>query len=139
MSAGYGKDTWCLYGVASGRFATGATAVAQAAFRRLTTPRKTLRSVLPNAPELTYGFDLTGYVGAVSAEIAAATIPARVRSELLKDDRIRDVFCTVSNRRRSGEDVLMVTIRAKLSNSGDTFALTLSVSDAATELVGGIQ
>ena len=140
MAEGYGKDTWCLGSLASGRFATGPIAVGQAAFRRLTTPRGTLRSVLPNAPELTYGFDLSRYIGAIDTDLAVATIPGRVRSELLKDDRIRDVECSVSVERRSdGTSYLLVAITAQLSNAGDSFSLTLSVDEASTELVGGIQ
>ncbi|MGK4001098.1 baseplate J/gp47 family protein [Sorangium sp. So ce1036] len=70
--------------------ASGPKALAQAVYRRLTTPR----AALLDAPD--YGYDLRELLcrGMTSADLAA--IPGIIRSEVTKDERIFDVTTRVS-------------------------------------------
>lgn len=93
MTEGFGVDTWCLDSTEPGRFARGRDVVVQAIYRRLTTPRGTLRGG-PGA-EL-YGYDVSGLVGRVGDTRLLAALPAVLRAEILRDDRIADVTARVS-------------------------------------------
>ncbi len=121
-------------GVVSGRLARGTVLVALALARRLDTPRGTLRE---NGEGVAYGLDLSAYVGAVGYPTAVAAIPGLVRGELLKDDRVSDVAVTaVIETSDAGLISITLTVDAVLSESGEAFALTLSVSDTSLTVLG---
>jgi len=128
MAQGYGSDTWCLASYQPGRMVTRGTLVAQACYRRLITPRGTLRGIDDEDEEFAYGFDIAGYVGAVGIDTAVAALPTQIQNELKKDERVRDVVCRVAALRRpDGTADLTVQIDATLADESDTFQLTLNL------------
>ena len=134
MSQGYGADTWCTDRLAPGKLARGPVVVAQALFGRLITPRGTLRG---GAEESAYGFDIAGYVGAVGTEIALQALPAQVRGELLKDDRVSQVVVTANESEETeGEIDIVLQIDVTLFDGSTQFTLTVGVSGAAAVLLG---
>lgn len=133
MSVGFGRDTWCLDSLNPGRYVTGRLLVAQAIYRRLTTPRGTLRG---SDEAAAYGFDVSSYVGAVGAD-AANTLPSQVVSEILKDDRVLNATCTANAiTDASGETQVYLEIQVSLGDEGGDFTLTLSVTEYATRITG---
>ena len=91
--AGFGSDLSCGKRLTTGRMVGGRTLLAEAIWRRLTTPRGTLSG---SAEASAYGLDLAAYVGAVGERIAEAALPSIVEAELLKDDRIAAVSVTAT-------------------------------------------
>lgn len=136
MSTGYGLDTWCLDRLQPGRYARGATLVAQALYRRLITPCGTLSG---GDDESTYGFDIAGYVGAVGYTSALQALPALVRNQLRKDDRVADVIVSAAFDDAQNSLVgIVLDIRVILADEGETFPLTLKVSAVSVSIVGGL-
>lgn len=86
----YGHDISCTSDLHPGRVASGATLLAEAAFRRLITPR----GRLIDDPE--YGFDVRGLMSAGLTEADLALLPSRVVAELHKDQRISSVSCVAT-------------------------------------------
>ncbi len=136
MATGYGTDTWCGGGLLTGRTARGIMVVALALFRRLITPRGTLRGVADEDDELNYGFDMASYAGKIGYEVAINALPGLVRGELMKDDRVLDVVATVTPvDNGDGTIDLLVEVDVVLQDEGEEFAMTMSVDDAGTELL----
>lgn len=137
MSTGYGLDTWCLDSLSPGRYARGATLVAQALYRRLITPRGTLRG---GDDAGTYGFDVSSYLGAVGTEIALAALPGLVVGELSKDDRVSPgLTCAITSSTDSaGEVSIQLSIDVTLADESESFTLTLLVTNVTTTIIGGL-
>ncbi len=133
---GYGRAMWCTDQIRSGRHASGWRVVAQAYYRRLTTPRGTLRG---GEEESAYGFDVCGYVGAVGEAIALRALPAQVAAELAKDDRGTGVSCEAAiNTDANGLTSIALTITATLADESGDFTLTLAVTDTTVTILGGL-
>ena len=134
MAEGYGIDIWCYDAVQPGRLARGRQVVVQALYRRLITPRGTLRG---GPEEENYGIDLAEYCGAIGYANAVAAIPAVVRGELSKDDRVAEVSCTASRLDSTDGTVsIVLTVTVRLDDEADTFDFTLAVSDVTVTLLG---
>lgn len=134
MATGYGVDTWTTDSVFTGRLARGKTLVAQACYRRLTTPRGTLRG---GPDEQNYGIDLSAIVGASNPARVAAMLPSMIRGELLKDDRVADVDTAVTYATATdGTATFEITISVATYDDGNDFELTLAVDGVTTKLVG---
>jgi hypothetical protein len=113
--------------------------LAQALYRRLITTRGTLQAGHPDFArgEDTYGLDIAGFIGDVGDEAAVIALPGRVRAELLKDDRVRSVDVTASVARASnGESEISLVINVDPIDDAESFALTLSVTEARALLLG---
>ena len=124
MSQGYGLDTWCMDRLQPGRYARGPSLVAQALYRRLITPRGTLRG---GDDESAYGLDVSGYVGAVGYQSALQALPGLVRGELLKDDRVGEVIVSATFTNTSNALIgILLEIQV-------TLACLLYTSDAADD------
>jgi len=133
MSTGYGTDLWCLTSVQPGRLVSGKLLVAQAIYRRLTTPRGTLRG------DLSYGYDVVGLIGAIGTEAAATVLRFAVRAEVMKDDRVQDVDVTVTRAIVGpGEESLTISLSVLLTEESESFTLTLTASDVSLDVVGGL-
>jgi hypothetical protein len=133
-SAGFGVEMWCTDRLRTGKYVSGRVALAQAIYRRLTTPRGTLRG---GDAEQAYGIDLPGFVGRTAIPIALAALPGIIRAELLKDDRISDVVATViADTPDNGLVTLTITIRVVAADEDEEFSLTLAASSATIELLG---
>lgn len=137
---GYGADTWCGDSLVTGRFSRGVQNVVLAWYRRLITPKGTLRPLdeESNEDELDYGFDLAKFVGSVAPEIAVLIAPAQIQAELRKDDRVLDVVAVGSYAYRGdGTAVLLFDITVTLHSSGERFDFTVKIEDFKASLVLG--
>jgi len=132
---GYGVDIWCAGALSAGRLARGRQVVAQALYRRLTTPRGTLRD---GDEAANYGIDLADYVGAIGTDTAIAALPGIVRGELQKDDRVIqiDVDPPIVERLASGLLSINLSISAYLTDELDPLGLTVAISDVGVSLLG---
>lgn len=127
----FGRDTSCTTSLKPGRYVTGARLVAEAAYRRLSTPRGMLRG---GEAEANYGLDLQGLVGAVATPSQAAALPGQIENELKKDERINSVAVTVTKSTEGPGTAYTIRIGA-LTDDGP-FELVIGVSDVTTELLG---
>lgn len=137
---GYGSDVWCGDSLVTGRFSRGVQHVMLALYRRLITPKTTLRPLdeESNEDELDYGFDLAKFVGAVAPEIAVLIAPAQIQAELRKDDRVLDVVARGRyTYNTDGTAVLFFDIDVVLHGAGERFAFTVKVADLTTSLLLG--
>ncbi len=122
----YGSELSCLGDIASdGRMVTGFRVVAEAIYRRLTTPR----GRLIGDPD--YGFDLTQYVNADVSPRDLAGLRAAVVAECAKDERV-DSISVESELSTAG--VLTLTILIGLVTL-DEFTLVITASEVTVELV----
>lgn len=140
MTVGYGRDTWCdTNGIQPGRIASGPMALVLAMIRRVTSTRGTLRGLSDDAPQRAYGLDLPGYVGAVGYPTAVQAIPALLRGEWLKDDRIADVDVkTTVSTDPAGLMSITLDVHVTPADEALDFVFTLSVDDVSVALVGGV-
>lgn len=140
MATGYGSDTWCGDSLVTGRFSRGRAHVVLALYRRLITPRGTLRPLNEdsNEDELDYGFDVAQFCGACDPEIAALIAPPQIAAELEKDDRVST--CQVFGRYTyvsPGIAVLYFDISVTLRDDGESFTFTVKIADLETSLLLG--
>lgn len=134
MAEGYGTEIYCYDKLRTGRLVSGVEVVAQALYRRLTTPRGTLRG---GEDESVYGLDLLDFIGRVGTAAAIDALPGAIEAECLKDGRVAQVDCTVTSTvNADGLTQLAITIDAQLHDPGDSFALTLAATDVAVSLIG---
>lgn len=127
----FGRDVSCTDSLKTGRFATGVRLVAEAAYRRLITPRGMLRG---GEDEANYGFDLTEMCGTTSPESTAVSLPGRIRSELTKDERIATVDVEVLVVRTGPSASFDITISC--TTAAGPFKLQLLASAVTVELLG---
>lgn len=127
----WGTDTWCADTIRTGRLVTGVTLLAQAIYRRLTTPRGMLRG---GQEESAYGFDISNYIGATGLRTAAAALPNIVRAELLKDDRLESVV--VRTALDESTSTITLTVDAIPADETESFTLTLSASELEVSILG---
>jgi hypothetical protein len=134
MATGFGVDIYCTDRLRTGKFASGRVALAQAVYRRLTTPRGTLRG---GDEEQAYGIDLPGFVGRTATAIAIAALPGIIHAELLKDGRIADTAAEViASTDSNGLVTLTITIRVVPVDDTEEFSLTVAASATNVELLG---
>jgi len=118
----FGTDTHSELSYASGRYASGLLLVAQNALHRLITPPGMLRG---GKEEGLYGIDIPGLVGHGVASIA--TIPSRIRAQLMRDERIADVGTTITE--STVGPATTVVIKVLCHTQIGPFELLLSVAD----------
>jgi hypothetical protein len=130
----YGSDTWCGDRLVTGRQARSAVCVALALYRRLITPRGTLRG---GDEEDAYGIDLAAYVGAVGYATAIGAIPGIVRAEMLKDDRVTDVSVEIASAHNTdGSIYIVLDCVVTLADEDEEFSLSVGVSETSVTLIG---
>ena len=128
----YGKDIDCADSLHPGRYATGARLVAQAAYRRLITPRGALRG---GDDESIYGFALVQIIGRMTGPGAELTLKRQIEAELLKDDRLASVDITISSTTdTTGAVSYLIDVHGTTADG--PFDLTLDVSEVGVTLVG---
>ena len=133
MTTNFGTDTSCTTSLRTGRMVSGARLVAEAAYRRLTTPRGMLRG---GEEEANYGLDLTELIGSAETEADRAALPGRISGELAKDERILETRVRATTTTDGPSTALDVTIEAATSDG--PFTLRLAV-DAVTVTILGIE
>lgn len=127
-----GKDVSCTTSRRTGRYATGARLVAEAFFRRLTTPRGMLRG---GEEEAFYGFDLTELVGSTKTRSDIASIPGRILAELQKDERAESIGVEVVEVAQPNGDLkLQITISARTADG--PFELVIAATAVTAEILG---
>lgn len=126
----YGRDTSCTTGLQTGRYATGLRLVAEAVFRRLSTPRGMLQGGLE---EENYGLDLTSLIGSAATAADAAGLPSRISAELLKDERIESATVTVTPT-HDGPRTIWDVVALCVASEG-SFELQLAVTDVSVQLL----
>lgn len=101
------------------------TAIAQAAVRRLVTPRGSM----PGDPD--YGKDLRQLLN--SPILPAKLMQAQQESnvELVKDDRVRSAQVTIES---NGQDSIWVRAILTRADTGATFSLTANISTVVAEV-----
>lgn len=133
---GFGRDTWFgPQGLRTGRFASGRVLLAWALYRRLITPRGTLRG---GDDEANYGIDIADYVGAMGTVAAVAMLPGLVQGELSKDERVASVSALTPTTATDSAGLvhIFMSVDVTPTDEGGTFRLTLDVTDAAVLLAG---
>jgi len=131
MSTNYGRELSCTRTLKTGRYVSGVTVVAEAIYRRLTTPRGML---LGGESEGNYGLDLMSLVGSADTKGSAASLPGRIENECRKDERIETVKATVVRTVDGPSTTYTITIQA--TTALGPFSLQLLVSAVTVELVG---
>lgn len=126
----FGYDTSCTTALRTGRFSSGVRLVAEAAFRRLSTPRGTLRG---GDDEQNYGIDLADMIGAATTAATAAALPGQIESELLKDERIDSVIVTVKASTVGPATSYVISVEGQTDEG--PFSLVLSVNDVTVDLL----
>ncbi len=131
MATGYGTDMSCTDGIDTTRMVSGAELVAQAIYRRLSTPRGALTF---SEAHLTYGFDVTEFVGQVGYAVAEQALPAQIENEILQDDRVDSVTCNVTLDRVGIDYTLRIECHVTLRDAGGDFDLTMTATQARLTL-----
>lgn len=115
----------------------GVELVAQDVLWRLSTPAG--QGVLAfDAPE--YGLDLSGMLGASLTDEAAASMPGRIRSELMKDERLLSVDVNIRTTRGAGTLAWDITIRCTTASGPFDLVFVLDadgVAKASIKILAG--
>ncbi len=127
----FGRDIACTDSIRTGRFSTGVRLVAEACYRRLVTPRGSLRG---GEKEADYGFDLSTMIGTTNTKALAVALPGMISSELLKDERLAAVSVTVSQ--TVDGPAVGFDVRIEGTTDEGPFTLVLAVSQVTVELLG---
>jgi hypothetical protein len=127
----FGVDLSCTTGIRSGVLVSGVLLVAESAYRRLTTPRGMLYG---GEDEQNFGLDIVGILGTAGTPDEAASIPAQIEAELLKDARISAVTANITST-KSGPAVTW-GINVQATTDDGPFTLVLAVSDVTVQLLG---
>ena len=128
----FGTDTSCLTGLRTGRYASGIRLVGESLYRRFTTPLGTLKG---GDDEANFGLDLLGLIGTVIPNSSvAASLPAQIEAEALKDERIASCVATVTSTTTGPATIWNISIACQ-SNQGP-FTLVLGVSSVTVDLLG---
>ena len=132
-----GLDTSCTDSLRAGRIVRSfRVLVAEACYRRLITPRGTLRG---GEQEANYGLDLAGLIGSVVPSGGAAlvaSLPGQIKLELLKDERVEDVAVEITST-TNGAKGLSLALRARIETDAGAVSLLLA-ADAVTVAKLGI-
>lgn len=128
----FGKDIGCTTSLRSGQTVSGVRLVAEACFRRITTPRGMLRG---SEEEADYGMDVLELVGTVTTKDDLAALEGQIRGELVKDERIEFVDVTASQTiATNGAITVLIFIEATTAEG--PFALNVGIADLTVELLG---
>lgn len=125
MTVNYGHDTSCTDDLYPGRVVSGAALLAEAAYRRITTPRGRLLD------DPSYGLDVRAFMHRGMTPKEIARIPGIIEAEVAKDERVAAVSCAAS----------FVDGRLRLSIGGrgarGPFALVVATDGVTVELLRG--
>lgn len=127
----YGRDIRCgVGGLRPGQVVTGRLLVAEAIYRRLTTPRGSLLYA-PN-----YGIDIARYLGMESTVPNAVRIAGEVRGEVEKDDRVDLVIARGFVTQLAGATALAMHVDLEIVCGAGPFNLTLAIDRVSAQIFG---
>jgi hypothetical protein len=126
MATNFGRDISCTDGIKTGRFVSGVRLVAEALYRRFTTPRGSLLGAD------NYGLDLTSFLGADARVLRS--LPGQAQNEALQDERINRCEVTMTTESQAGR--VSATLTVECETDEGPFELQLSVSEVSVELLG---
>jgi hypothetical protein len=132
MATELGKEVSCTRSLRTGQYVTGTRLVAEAIFRRLITPRGTLRG---GEEESNYGLDLASLIGSVRAKSDIAALPAQIEAEIRKDDRVESVSVSVLETTEPNK-LRSFTISFAVTTGAGPFTLVVGASAVTVELLG---
>lgn len=128
MATDFGRDLSCVTDLDPAmREVTGVDVMTQAIARRLGTPRGWVIDD-PN-----YGYDLRDELSAEGDRTAPATIAARARAEILKDERVQSADASVVSSGPPGATSITVEVNGVAAEG--PFDLTLAVSAVTLEIL----
>lgn len=128
----YGRDTYCLDSLRTGKFASGATLIGQRLYHALTTPRGAL---LGGEEAQNWGEDVEGLIGTPAGPNTESKIRAKVDRAASKDETIASITTAiVSSVDAAGDTSHEVTIDAK--TAAGPFQLVLSIGSVTVDLLG---
>ncbi len=125
-------DVSGMYAWVTTRFVTGPMLVAEACYRRLTTPRGMLRG---GEDEANYGLDLTELVGGTNPKAVSASLQGRIASELRKDERVESVEVDVFVE-TAPNSMVSYTITIDVVTGAGPFTLQILASTVTVALLG---
>lgn len=126
----FGRDISCTDSILSGRLVTGLRLVAEAMVRRISTRRGLL---VGGEPEANYGIDIRDIIGSVTADRDLPSLPARIKAELTKDERVERVDVDVRPIRTGADISVEIDIDA-LTHEGP-FELVLAASAVSVDIL----
>lgn len=130
ITVDFGRDTSCRDAVRTTRFSSGLTLVAERCYHRLITPRGQLRG---GEDEANFGIDLPGMLGRADDPAFRASLPGKIRNELLKDECVTDARAKVT--RAQDGTAVTYTIEVECDTGEGPFEFVLAVADVTPELL----
>lgn len=127
-----GKEVSCTRSLKTGQYATGQRLVAEAIYRRLITPRGTLRG---GEEESNYGLDLAALVGSVRSKSDIAALPAQIEAEIRKDDRVETVSVSIFETTATN-GLKSFTLTFAVTTGAGPFTLVIGADAVTVELLG---
>lgn len=126
----FGKDTYCLDSLKTGRYASGLRLLGQRCYRRLITPRGML---LGGDDEKNFGYDLAQFCGATLSDELAAQVGPQIQNELLKEEEVEEVTVDLVSTDENNEITWTITI--DVESARGPFKLVLAVGETSVELL----
>lgn len=132
MTTDFGRDTYCVDSLQTGRYVSGAALVAQRLYHALRTPRGALRG----SPEHEqWGEDIEELVGAPGGQDTQRKIRAKVARAASKDEQILKVSTDiVETIEPNGAGSYVVSVSADTADG--PFNLVLGINSVTVELIG---
>lgn len=127
-----GKEVSCTRSLKTGQYVTGQRLVAEAIYRRLITPRGTLRG---GEEESNYGLDLAALVGTVRSKSDVAALPAQIEAEIRKDDRVETVSVSIFETTATN-GLKSFTLTFAVTTGAGPFTLVIGADAVTVELLG---
>lgn len=130
MATDFGRDTYCLDALRTGRYASGVLLVAQRCYHRLSTER----GLLPgDEDEQDFGIDLLAELGRVADGGHVELLRAKIRGELGKEEAVDEVEAFITPSTDGPVVSYEIDIRAKTGEG--PFQLVLAASAVSLALL----
>ena len=130
MTTDFGRDTYCLDSLRTGRMASGPMLVGQRCYHHLITPRGTLHG---GEDEASFGFDVSGEIGKLVEPGYDAALKSKIDAELSKDPAILRTETSVFVSQVGAAVSCEVTVIGYTEEG--PFRLVVGVSEVTTELL----
>lgn len=126
----FGRDTWCVDGLKTGRMVSGPLLVGQRCYHRLITPRGMLDG---GEEEASFGFDVSGELGKSVEPGYDAALASKIDAEITKDPAIQRAEVSVFVSQVGASVSCEVTVIGYTADG--PFRLVVGVSEVTVELL----